>query len=97
MLPRLFRRPLKKLIEEWHHVLPTQSVCLRVPLDYPRPQRLLPAQGALRKAAEAPEWKSDLEKNVWSDDFTTGEAFRKELDKDYAGMKAVLVDIGLAK
>ena len=54
-------------------------------------------EGALRKAAEAPEWKSDLEKNVWSDDFTTGEAFRKELDKDYAGMKAVLVDIGLAK
>jgi putative tricarboxylic transport membrane protein len=54
-------------------------------------------EGALRKAAEAPEWKSDLEKNVWSDDFTTGEAFRRELDKDYAGMKAVLADIGLAK
>ena len=54
-------------------------------------------EGALRKAAEAPEWKSDLEKNVWSDDFSTGDAFRKELDKDYAGMKAVLVDIGLAK
>ena len=54
-------------------------------------------EGALRKAAEAPAWKADLEKNIWSDDFTTGEAFRKELDKDYAGMRAVLVDIGLAK
>jgi putative tricarboxylic transport membrane protein len=54
-------------------------------------------EGALRKAAEAPEWKADLEKNIWSDDFKTGEAFRKGLDKDYAGMKAVLGDIGLAK
>jgi putative tricarboxylic transport membrane protein len=66
------------------------------------PKGLTPPQvayweGTLRKATEAPEWKADLEKNLWSDDFTTGDAFRKELDKDYAGMKAVLVDIGLAK
>lgn len=54
-------------------------------------------EGALRKATEAPEWKADLEKNFWSDDFVTGEKFRKDLDQDYAGMKAVLVEIGLAK
>jgi len=61
------------------------------------PQQVAYWEGALRKATEAPEWKADLEKNLWSDDFTTGEAFRKDLDKDYAGMKAVLGDIGLAK
>ena len=54
-------------------------------------------EGALRKATEAPEWKSDLEKNVWADAFVAGEAFRKELDQDYADMKSVLSDLGLAK
>ena len=28
----------KQLIEEWHAILPTQSVCLRVPLYYPSQQ-----------------------------------------------------------
>jgi putative tricarboxylic transport membrane protein len=54
-------------------------------------------QNALKKITEAPEWKAELEKNYWSDDFIAGEAFRKELDRDYAAMKAVLTDIGLAK
>ena len=54
-------------------------------------------EGVLRKATESPEWKADIEKNFWSNDFVTGEAFRKDLDKDYADLKAVLVDIGLAK
>ena len=54
-------------------------------------------EAALRKATEAPEWKTDLEKNFWADDFIIGERFRNELDQDYASMKAVLVDIGLAK
>jgi putative tricarboxylic transport membrane protein len=66
------------------------------------PKGLTPAQVAywesvLRKATQAPEWKADIEKNFWSDDFVTGEQFRKDLDKDYADMRAVLVDLGLAK
>ena len=52
---------------------------------------------ALRKATETAEWKADLEKNIWADDFTTGAQFRKDLDKDYADIKSVLVDLGLAK
>jgi len=51
----------------------------------------------LRKATEFPEWKADVENNFWSDDFVTGAQLRKDLDKDYADMKAVLVDLGLAK
>lgn len=46
----------KKLIEEWHHVLPTQSVCLRVPLDYPRHQKPVRPQDAPRKVAEEAGW-----------------------------------------
>jgi putative tricarboxylic transport membrane protein len=61
------------------------------------PQQTAYWEGALKKVTETPEWKADLQKNYWSDDFVAGEAFRKELDKDYAAMKAVLGDIGLAK
>ena len=61
------------------------------------PQQSAYWQGVLRKATEAPEWKDDLEKNYWANVFVTGEKFSKELDQDYAGMKAILVDLGLAK
>jgi putative tricarboxylic transport membrane protein len=66
------------------------------------PKGLTPAQvafweTALRRATQMPEWKADMEKNYWTDDFVTGAQFRKDLDKDYAEMKAVLVDLGLAK
>ena len=54
-------------------------------------------ENALRKVIEAPEWKADLEKNFWVDDFTTAAQFRKDLDKDYADAKSVLVELGLAK
>jgi putative tricarboxylic transport membrane protein len=61
------------------------------------PQQSAYWEGALKKATETPEWKADLEKNYWADDFVAGAAFRKELEKDYAAMKAVRGDIGLAK
>lgn len=66
------------------------------------PRDLTPAQIAywervLRKVTETKEWKEDLEKNYWSDDFVGSAQFRKDLAKDYADMKSVLVDIGLAK
>ena len=66
------------------------------------PKGLTPAQVAywentLRKATETPDWKAGLAQNYWSDDFTTGDQFRKDLDKDYAAMKSVLVELGLAK
>jgi len=66
------------------------------------PRDLTPAQIAywesvLRKVTETKEWKEDLEKNYWSDDFVGSAQFRKDLAKDYADMKSVLVDIGLAR
>ena len=61
------------------------------------PQQTAFWEGALRKATEAPEWKSDLEKNIWADAFVAGQAFSKELDQDYAEMRSVLSDLGLAK
>lgn len=61
------------------------------------PQQAAYWEAALKKATEAPEWKDDLEKNVWADAFLAGDAFRKDIDQDYTEMKSVLSDLGLAK
>jgi putative tricarboxylic transport membrane protein len=66
------------------------------------PKGLTPGQlafweNALRKIAETPEWKADLEKNFWSDNFLTGAPLKKEIEREYVATKAVLADIGLAK
>ena len=44
-----------------------------------------------------PAWKSDLERNYLTDDFALSERFKADLKQDYASMKAVLIEIGLAK
>ncbi len=54
-------------------------------------------EDAMRKVAQNPGWKFDLERNYWSEDFAVGAHFRKELEKDYADTKKVLTDVGLAK
>ncbi len=52
---------------------------------------------AMRRVSQNAGWKADLEKNYWLDDFAVGAQFRKELEKDYADTRKVLVDVGLAK
>lgn len=54
-------------------------------------------ENALRKASETVEWKTELERYFWSDFFLTGAALRKTLEKEYADMKSVLVELGLVK
>lgn len=54
-------------------------------------------ENTLRKVTESAEWKAELEKNFWVDDFTISAQFRRDLEKDYADMKAVFVELGLAK
>ena len=66
------------------------------------PKGLSPAQVAywenvVRKATETAEWKKDLETNYWSSYVLTSAQLRKAMDKEYAEMKAVLSEIGLAK
>lgn len=61
------------------------------------PEQVAFWESALRKASETPEWQANLRKNYWSNDFLTGDAFRKDLDQTYDAMKSVLVDLGLAK
>lgn len=54
-------------------------------------------ENALRRVTETADWKADLEKNYWVDDFATGAKLRKELDQEYAATRTVLTDLGLAK
>ena len=66
------------------------------------PRELSPAQVAywenvVRKATETAEWKTDLERNYWSSYVLTGAQLREALDKEYAAMKGVLTELGLAK
>lgn len=46
---------------------------------------------------ETPEWKADLERNDWSDYFVAGPALKKNIDQEYADLKAMLTELGLAK
>jgi len=66
------------------------------------PKSLTPGQlafweNALRRMAEALEWKADLEKNHWTEHFKTGAALQQELEQDYIWLKTTLVELGLAK
>ena len=66
------------------------------------PKNMAAAQTAyweklLAQVVADPEWKADLQRNYLSDDFATGERFRSDLQKDYASMKAVLSELGLAR
>jgi putative tricarboxylic transport membrane protein len=54
-------------------------------------------ENALRKVVASSDWKAELERNYWGDFFKTGAELRKTIDSEYAAMKGVLVDLGLAK
>ncbi len=54
-------------------------------------------ENALRRVSETAEWKAELERYYWSDYFVSGAALRKSLDKEYADMRAVLIELGLVK
>lgn len=54
-------------------------------------------ESALRKVVESADWKAELERNYWGDFFLTGTDFGKVVDREYKEMKAVLVELGLAK
>ncbi len=66
------------------------------------PKGLTPAQVAywentLRRMSESPEWKTDLERNHWTEQFLTGGALTKELEKEAVYLRGLLGELGLAK
>ncbi len=66
------------------------------------PRDLPPAQIAyweevLRKVTQTPEWKRDLEQNFWVDAYTSAADTRRRLDREYADIKQVMSELGMAK
>ena len=66
------------------------------------PPALSPAQvafwqDALRRTAQTPEWKRDLETNYQSDEFMAGADLSRALDALYAELKALLTELEMAK
>jgi putative tricarboxylic transport membrane protein len=54
-------------------------------------------ESALRKIAATTDWKSDMEKIYAVDDFVTGAQLLKDMQKEYAETRALLVELGMAK
>ena len=64
------------------------------------PKDLTPAQtafwdDAFGKAVQAEEWKKDLEKNAWAEDFMGHAETRKHLDSEHQILTKMLADLGV--
>lgn len=64
------------------------------------PKGLTPAQlafwdQAFAKMVQGEEWKQDVEKNAWTEDYMTAAASLKHLDAEYALLKGLLNDMGV--
>ena len=51
---------------------------------------------AIRKLIATEEWKKDLEENLWVDQYMNSRDSKIFLDKQYADIKSILTDLGLA-
>ncbi len=66
------------------------------------PKGMAPVQIAfwsdvLTKVTATAEWKADLEKNYWVNNFFSGEQARRQLESEYRDFSSILGDMGLAK
>lgn len=64
------------------------------------PKGLTPAQvafwdQAFAKAVQGEDWKQDLEKNAWAEDFMASAETRKHLDSEHELLGRMLTDLGL--
>jgi putative tricarboxylic transport membrane protein len=50
---------------------------------------------AFAKVVEGEEWKDDLRKNVWAEDFRSAAETRKHLDAEYELLRTMLVELGV--
>ncbi len=61
------------------------------------PEQVAFWENVMRKVSETAEWKAELEKNYWSEFFATGAQLKANLEREYAAMKTVLVELGYAR
>jgi putative tricarboxylic transport membrane protein len=51
---------------------------------------------AFAKVVEADEWKQDLQKNAWTEDFKNAADARKHLDSEFELLRTILAELGVA-
>jgi len=66
------------------------------------PKTMTPAQlafweGVFRRLSESAEWKSELEENLWVNEFLPGAEARKQMERDETQERAFLKDLTLIK
>jgi putative tricarboxylic transport membrane protein len=66
------------------------------PKGLPAPQ-IAYWEDVLRKVVQTPEWKKDLEDNFWVDAYSSAAETRRRLDREYAEIRQVMGDLGMAK
>ena len=66
------------------------------PKDLPKPQ-IAYWEDVLRRIVQTPEWKQDLEDNFWVNAYTSSSETRRRLDHEYAEIKQVMSELGMAK
>jgi putative tricarboxylic transport membrane protein len=66
------------------------------PKDLPQPQIAF-WERVLSKVVQTPEWKQDLADNFWVDAYTSAADARRRLDREYADIKQVMSELGMAK
>ncbi|MBI3068437.1 MAG: tripartite tricarboxylate transporter substrate binding protein, partial [Betaproteobacteria bacterium] len=54
-------------------------------------------EDAFAKLARTDEWRKDLEANLWENTYMSSSESRKYLDAQYAQLRQILADLGLAK
>jgi putative tricarboxylic transport membrane protein len=54
-------------------------------------------ENAFERIVATDEWRRELEKNAWDTDFRKSAAARRYLDERYDELKAILIDLGMAK
>jgi putative tricarboxylic transport membrane protein len=52
---------------------------------------------AMLRLTESPEWKKELEHNLWASEYKTAAEARRYMERDEAEQRAVLTDLGLLK
>ena len=60
------------------------------------PQQVAYWEQAFAKVTEADEWKQDLQKNAWTEDFRGAAEARKHLDSEFELLKTILAELGVA-
>ena len=59
------------------------------------PQQIAFWDQAFAKAVQGDDWKTDVEQNVWAEDFMASAATRKHLDTEYLLLARIMGDLGV--